>query len=258
MRIFVSYDNRDEEFVERLGDELEAVGIEKFTNDLRRYLGVKLLNLLELNRAMPGCSQVIVVLSPAYVGSDWLITELGAFRMKEENTKTDVIVPVKIENCKIPDQLKNHKCIDFSIRSFDEAFRELDSRILRDRHVFVVMDYRDRMHPTYEVVIDTIRSAGLNPVGKEHLLRGGNIDDRILTEIARSEIVFADLTGKRPNCCYETGYAHALGKEVILTIKKGNKIPFDLAMYPVIIWQDHEDLQAKLRKRLNYLTKGSS
>jgi len=258
MRIFVSYDNSNEEFVEKLGDALEDIGVEKFTNDLKKYLGVKLLNLLQLNRAMPGCSQVIVVLSRAYVSSDWLITELGAFRMKEENTKTTAIIPIKIDNCKTPDQLKNHKCIDFSAGNFEEAFKELSSRILRDRDVFVIMDYRDKMHATYEVIINVIKSAGLNPIGKEHLLSGGHIDDRILTEIARSEIVFADLAGKRPNCCYETGYAHALGKEVILTIQKRNKIPFDLGMYPVIKWQNHDELRDKLAKQLDYFTKGGS
>ena len=38
-------------------------------------------------------------------------------------------------------------------------------------------------------------------------------------------VVLADLTGERPNCYFEAGYAHALGKQLILTIRKGEPKP---------------------------------
>jgi nucleoside 2-deoxyribosyltransferase len=78
----------------------------------------------------------------------------------------------------------------------------------------------------------------------------GRIAEQILNQIARSEIVLADLTGERPNCYYEAGYAHALGKEIILTVKRGGKVHFDLASNRFILWGTEEESRKELTKRL--------
>lgn len=55
----------------------------------------------------------------------------------------------------------------------------------------------------------------------------GAIAPRIVHEIERSDFLFADLTGARFSVYYEIGFAHALGKLVIL-FRKRAAIHFDL------------------------------
>ena len=85
----------------------------------------------------------------------------------------------------------------------------------------------------------------------------GSITDQVLQAIASSKYILADLTGGRPNCYYETGFAHALGKEMILTIKKGDNIHFDLAGYRFMQWETEAELRRLLRERLKYLETAS-
>jgi Nucleoside 2-deoxyribosyltransferase len=52
--------------------------------------------------------------------------------------------------------------------------------------------------------------------------------DRIFNQISKADVIVADMTGRNPNVFYEVGYAHALGKIVILLTQNTDDIPFDL------------------------------
>src|SRR5689334_16538674 len=52
--------------------------------------------------------------------------------------------------------------------------------------------------------------------------------DRIFNQISKADVIVADMTGRNPNVFYEVGYAHALGKVVILLTQTAKDIPFDL------------------------------
>ena len=58
--------------------------------------------------------------------------------------------------------------------------------------------------------------------------------------------MIADLTGAKPNCYYEAGYAHGLQKEVIFTIRRPEKPHFDLAGRRFIMWETEDDLRVQL------------
>jgi hypothetical protein len=68
------------------------------------------------------------------------------------------------------------------------------------------------------------------------------ITEVILSRIARARLVVADLTDARPNCYYEVGYAHSLGKPVILLAKEGTERHFDIAAYQWNYWRSYDDL----------------
>jgi hypothetical protein len=46
------------------------------------------------------------------------------------------------------------------------------------------------------------------------------------------------MTGRNPNVFYEVGYAHALGKIVLLLTQNGDDIPFDLKHRPTQFMAD--------------------
>jgi hypothetical protein len=68
------------------------------------------------------------------------------------------------------------------------------------------------------------------------------IIDRIYNQINKADYIIADLSGRNTNVFYETGYAHALNKKVILLIDDSNDIPFDLKHHPHIIYKGQTDI----------------
>lgn len=64
-----------------------------------------------------------------------------------------------------------------------------------------------------------------------------SIHNDIYDYIKNTLFSICDLSGKRPNCYYEAGYAHGLGKKVIFTIreediKKNDRVDFDFDLIP--------------------------
>jgi hypothetical protein len=76
--------------------------------------------------------------------------------------------------------------------------------------------------------------------------------DEVWENIRKSRVVLADLTGRNANVFYETGIAHALGKEVILMARELEDVPFDLRHLRCILYDDtlrgSQKLDAVLRK----------
>lgn len=75
------------------------------------------------------------------------------------------------------------------------------------------------------------------------------INVEIFSQLHYSSLVIVDLTGVRPNCCLELGYALGQSKKGILTAKKGTKLPFDAKMIHCHFWLPNE-ADHKRKKRL--------
>jgi nucleoside 2-deoxyribosyltransferase len=121
--------------------------------------------------------------------------------------------------------------------------------------VFVVMKFGDEiLDSAYkESFKPTIKKFKLSCVRIDEIEDSKKISDQILEMIAESKYVIADLSGARPNCYYEAGFAHALGKEIILTIRDGESAHFDLQGHRFIQWKTESDLRRQLTKRLKAL-----
>lgn len=63
------------------------------------------------------------------------------------------------------------------------------------------------------------------------------IDQEIFAKLHRSSVVIADITGMRPNCFLELGYALGRGLPTMLMAKRGSERPFDIYTLSGLHWQ---------------------
>lgn len=84
---------------------------------------------------------------------------------------------------------------------------------------------------------------------------GAPLPASIREKLRQSYVVFADITGLRPNVLYEVGYAHSLNKEILI-VKSANEegIPTDIVDLLIESYVTIDDLKGKLFSRLRVYT----
>ena len=63
------------------------------------------------------------------------------------------------------------------------------------------------------------------------------IDQEIFAKLHRSSVVLADLTGMRPNCFLELGYALGRCHPTMVMMKEGSTQPFDIYTLAGLHWK---------------------
>lgn len=63
------------------------------------------------------------------------------------------------------------------------------------------------------------------------------IDDEIFAKLHRASVVVADITGSRPNCFLELGYALGRSIPTIVTARDGSDTPFDIKTLAGLHWK---------------------
>src|SRR6266567_8344662 len=134
----------------------------------------------------------------------------------------------------------------------------MKARILR---CFVAMAIRDE--PSFDTnvlhfkILKPLlkRRIGITAFRIDELHHNENIDARLLQEIARSELVVADLTYERPSVYFEAGYAMGLKIPVVYTCRSDHlrrlseyQVHFDLRQRNIVDWKEPRD--RKFAKRL--------
>lgn len=109
-------------------------------------------------------------------------------------------------------------------------------------------------HASFVDVREAMRSAcsncGLKLKAADETWENPILIQDIFDLITRSCIVIVDFTGKNPNVMYETGIAHALGKEVIPVTQDISDVPFDLKHHRVLQYDSNESGRERLRQSL--------
>lgn len=118
--------------------------------------------------------------------------------------------------------------------------------------VFVLMPFDESFRDTYEVGIKAAcEASGAYCERVDEQIFQESILERIFNQIAKADLIISDMTGRNPNVFYETGYAHALGKRVILLTSRSEDIPFDLKHYAHIVYEDSlATLKESLQKHI--------
>ena len=66
--------------------------------------------------------------------------------------------------------------------------------------------------------------------------RHGFMNVEIFDTLHHANMVVVDVTGQRPNCFIELGYALGRGARIIVTAKQGTSLPFDQQAIPCFFW----------------------
>jgi len=119
---------------------------------------------------------------------------------------------------------------------------------------FVLMPFDDAFKDVYQIGIkEACTAAGAYCERVDEQIFHERILDRIYNQIAKADLIIADMTGRNPNVFYEVGYAHALGKPTVLITKQADDIPFDLKHFPHIVYGDSlVTLRDELTKRVQW------
>ncbi len=150
-----------------------------------------------------------------------------------------------------------------------DLFRFLLRKSLKPRHVPKVFKLADRddadlvavMMPfdgVYRDVFETIKAAaqsvGYNCQRADDIWEDSVIIQDVVSLISRAAVVVCDCTNRNANVFYESGIAHAVGREVVLIAQSKSDIPFDLQHHRYIQYlnngEGRQALQATLTTRL--------
>lgn len=116
------------------------------------------------------------------------------------------------------------------------------------------MPFAEEFRDPYELAIKpACVEAGAECTRVDEQLFLENILERIYGQIAKADVIVAEMTGRTPNVFYEVGYAHGLGKSVILVTSTAADIPFDLLHYPHVVYEGQiRTLKKELEKKIRW------
>jgi len=126
---------------------------------------------------------------------------------------------------------------------------------------FVVMQFGAGYDEVYEDgVKEVCKSYEVNVLRADEVSGPGLIISDIVREIATSQLIIADITPTNANVYFEVGYALALGKPTILLAQKGTALPFDVAGFRVLFYEDtiggKKKLEDGIRRHLDAILTG--
>jgi CheY-like chemotaxis protein len=134
---------------------------------------------------------------------------------------------------------KLKQSISFQIKSIENGLKG---------NVFCIMPFIDDLYDTYLFGIkEPLNAIGFNCFRIDERIFNDSIIEKIKESIMTSDYLIADLTNSNPNVFYEVGFAHALGKNVILIANSTNDLKFDLQHIRTIIYNGKIN---KLREEL--------
>jgi len=206
---------------------------------------------------MSSLGNIIIYETEKPIDSDWPIK-------KEVSTIGDINEQFKYEQAigkelkKISKDVTNDLYQEVVMRIETGKYIELRKKLsetTKERYSFFICPFdNDSINHNYEYVIKPlVKSFQFEIQRADEISHVRSVTEVILNAIAKSRFVIADLTDSRPNCYYEVGYAHSIGKPVIILAKEGTERHFDISTYKWNYWNDYKDLKPKIEKELSGL-----
>ncbi len=133
----------------------------------------------------------------------------------------------------------------FGIKGYgpnEVTFKNIEVRVEKPR-AFIMMQFSEPYDSLWKEVIRPVaRKVGFHPHRADDVFRPGVILQDIVSDIAESQVVIAEVTPPNPNVFYELGYAHALEKPTVLLVEQPKEgappLPFDISGFRCIFYED--------------------
>lgn len=148
----------------------------------------------------------------------------------------------------------------FIITAFGwQRIDELKKKSMEVNQAFVAMSFSSETNSIRLAFKKAIDSCGYLPVFIDEKEHNNQIVPEIFYEISRSKFIVVDVTHSNYGAYYEAGYAQGLGKQVIVCCKKAvfdgsqedvNKPHFDVSQKSMVLWENDDDLVARLIRRI--------
>jgi len=103
-KVFISYCSKDSEFVDRLHSDLRKHSIETWIDKLDIKIGEEIPH--RISQGIAESDFVLVVFSENFLKSEWCKKEVSGAITKEVESRSRVVLPIKINECQIPEVLE--------------------------------------------------------------------------------------------------------------------------------------------------------
>jgi hypothetical protein len=145
--LFISYSTHDQEFAERLHNDLQAKGVRCWFAPHKLQGGKKVYR--QIDEAIRVYDKLLLILSPASMASEWVRTEIAIARKREVEQKREVLFPIglcpfeTIRKWEYFDsdigkdsarEIREFHIPDFSNWTDPAAYRKAFDRLLDDLH----------------------------------------------------------------------------------------------------------------------------
>lgn len=137
----------------------------------------------------------------------------------------------------------------FQLQRLDIAGQELLD--VDPQFVFVLMPFAKKFEDAWTLAIrPAVEEQGFTCKRADDFMHTRDIMDVVRENIRKAGLIIADMTGNNPNVFYELGFAHALGKPVILITQKRTSVPFDLRAINSVEYSNATSLKRALTPML--------
>jgi len=133
-KVFISYSSMDRPFARKLEHALRSAGIDVWLDEKKLLVGDSIIK--ELGKAIKGTDIVLAVLSQSSIRSAWVEKELTLAMTREQEERVKVVLPVRIDDCDVPDFLRDKLYTDFSSgASFEDSLYQILAVVSTDEGV---------------------------------------------------------------------------------------------------------------------------
>lgn len=119
---FLSHSSKDKPFVRQLASDLKANGVQVWLDELSIKVGDSIPD--RISQGLAESDYFLVALSRASTQSEWVRRELNAALIKEVERRAVSILPLKLDDCEVPEIIRDKKYANFS-ESYKNGLSEL-------------------------------------------------------------------------------------------------------------------------------------